>query len=262
MTSLDTLRGRLIASVQAYSGEPMRDARTMAQIARACQLGGAAAIRCQGIVDIAAIRQAVDVPVIGLWKDGHEGVYITPSIRHALACVNAGAEIVAVDATTRERPDAYADIVRAVHDAGALVMADCGSISDARHAAEAGSDILSTTLAGYTPDRPKTPGPDLELLSEMVGEFGELPVFCEGRLHTPADAAEAIRRGAWAAVVGTAITHPTSITGWFAAAVADAAGAARDAGADVGAAKDAGATASSAAGAADAATASSAAAQK
>ena len=67
---IDGLRGRLIVSVQAYPGEPMRNPETMAQIAHAAQIGGAAAIRCQGLADIAAIKTRVEVPVIGLWKDG------------------------------------------------------------------------------------------------------------------------------------------------------------------------------------------------
>ena len=93
------LKGKLIVSVQAYPGEPMRHPETMAQIARAAEIGGAAAIRCQGLSDISAIKGRVDVPVIGLWKEGHEGVYITPSLRHARACVMAGSDIVALDAT-------------------------------------------------------------------------------------------------------------------------------------------------------------------
>ena len=57
---------------------------------------------------------------------------------------------------------------------------------------------------------------------DQVVALADRPVFVEGRVHTPAQAAEAIRRGAWAVVVGTAITHPTTITGWFAAAVRSA----------------------------------------
>ena len=97
---VQSLRGRLIVSVQAYPGEPMRHPETMAQIARACELGGAAAIRCQGLSDIAAVKGRVEIPVIGLWKEGHDGVYITPTLRHAIACVNAGADVVALDATS------------------------------------------------------------------------------------------------------------------------------------------------------------------
>ena len=216
-----SLRGRLIVSVQAYPGEPMRHPETMAQIARAAEIGGAAAIRCQGLSDISAIKGRVQVPVIGLWKEGHDGVYITPSLRHARACVMAGADVVAIDATDRPRADGrdYAQTVAELKREGALVMADCGSMEDARRAVEAGSDIVSTTLAGYTGDRGKTEGPDLELLAGIVQEFPGVPVICEGRVHTPGDAAAAIGAGAFAVIVGTAITHPTSITGWFKAAV-------------------------------------------
>ncbi|MBM9433509.1 N-acetylmannosamine-6-phosphate 2-epimerase [Flaviflexus equikiangi] len=217
---LDSLKGRLVVSVQAYPGEPMRDPRTMALIAAAAEQGGAAAIRCQGLADISAIKGKVDVPVIGLWKEGHEGVYITPTLRHARACSLAGADIVALDATRRPRPDGltYAETVAALHSEGVVVMADCGSIGDARMAAEAGSDILSTTLSGYTGEREKSDGPDLELLEQMVAEF-DRPVLCEGRVHTPEQARAALDAGAWSVVVGTAITHPTTITSWFTRAI-------------------------------------------
>ncbi len=214
------LKGRLIVSVQAYPGEPMRDPQTMARIAKAAENGGAAAIRCQGLADISAIKGQVDIPVIGLWKDGHEGIYITPTLRHARACSLAGADIVAIDATRRPRPDGltYAQVVESCHAEGILVMADCGSLEDARMAAHAGSDILSTTLAGYSGEREKTDGPDLELLREISNEL-HLPVICEGRVHTPTQARAAVEAGAWAVVVGTAITHPTTITSWFVAGV-------------------------------------------
>ena len=59
---IEVLRGKLIVSCQAYTGEPMRHPETMAQIARAAELGGAAAIRCQGLSDIAAIKGLVEIP--------------------------------------------------------------------------------------------------------------------------------------------------------------------------------------------------------
>lgn len=218
---IEGLRGKLIVSVQAYPGEPMRNPETMAQVARAAEIGGAAAIRCQGLSDIAAIKGRVEVPVIGLWKEGHEGVYITPSLRHAKACRMAGADIVAIDATSRPRLDglSFAETTAAMHAEGALVMADCGSYEDAKNAYDAGADILSTTLAGYTGDRPLTEGPDLELLAEVVAAFPDRPVICEGRVHTPADAVAALDAGAFAVIVGTAITHPTRITTWFTKAI-------------------------------------------
>lgn len=215
---IQNLKGGLVVSCQAYPGEPMRHPETMAQIALAVEQGGARAIRCQGLADIAAIKGQVQVPVIGLWKDGHEGVYITPTLRHARSCLSVGADIVALDATRRPRPDGltYAQTVEALHAEGALVMADCGSLADAEQAVQAGSDLISTTLAGYTGERLKTDGPDLELLAEIVAVFPEHPIICEGRIHTPDQLEAVMAAGAWAAVVGTAITHPTSLTRWFA----------------------------------------------
>ena len=218
LTTLEPLRGQLIVSAQAYPGEPMRDPRTMAQVAASAVIGGAAAIRVQGIADIQFTRSAVEVPVIGLWKDGHDGVFITPTLRHALACANAGAHIVAIDGTRRERPDGLdlARTIAGIHaESNALVMADCGSLEDAAAAAEAGADLIGTTLAGYTGERPKTEGPDLDLLAGIAAAELARPLIAEGRIHTPLQARQALDAGAFAVVVGTAITHPASITGWF-----------------------------------------------
>ena len=218
---IESLKGRLIVSCQAYPGEPLRHPETMAQMARACELGGAAAIRCQGLADIAAIKGRVEVPVIGLWKEGHEGVYITPTLRHAIACVNAGCDVVAIDATDRPRPDGstFEEIVAGLRaQTNTLIMADCATIEDIRRGVAAGCDLVSTTLSHGVAaiDCTMADGPDLPLLRKAVEEFPDFPVVCEGRVHTPADAQAAIAAGAWSVVVGTAITHPTSITSWFA----------------------------------------------
>lgn len=221
---VQSLKGRLVVSVQAYPGEPLRHPETMAQMARACELGGAAAIRCQGLSDIAAIKGRVEVPVIGLWKEGHEGVYITPTLRHALACVSAGADVVALDATDRPRPDgrSFEETVAAIREASdVLVMADCMTIEDIRRGVACGCDLVSTTLSHNKAaiDTTMDDGPDVPLLRQATEEFPGFPVICEGHVHTPADARAAMDAGAWAVVVGTGITHPTSLTKWFAAAV-------------------------------------------
>lgn len=221
---IDALRGQLVVSCQAYPGEPMRDPRTTAQVAQSVVAGGAGAIRIQGIDDLRAVVPVVDVPVVGLWKDGANGVFITPTLHHAIAVAAAGADVVAIDGTRRPRPDGLtlqetvAGIRREYPDV--VVMADCGSAADARAAQDAGVDLLGTTLSGYTSERPRTDGPDFELLDEILA-CCTAPVVVEGRVHSPADAAEAIARGAAGVCVGTAITHPTTITSWFAAAVRD-----------------------------------------
>ena len=219
-----TLTGGLIVSCQAYPGEPLRHPETMAQMAEAVVAGGAVAIRAQGLADISFIKGRTTVPLIGLWKDGHDGVFITPTLRHARAVRDAGAEIIALDGTRRPRPDGLtlADTIARLRDSGpTLIMADCGSLDDALAASDAGADLIGTTLAGYTDERPRTTGPDLELLTQIVTHLPGLPVVAEGRVHTPEQARAALNTGAHAVVVGTAITHPTTITNWFRQALAN-----------------------------------------
>lgn len=226
---IDSLAGRLIVSCQSYPGEPLRDARAMMLFARAAVDGGAAAVRAQGLEDIQLIHENVPAPQIGLWKvDGHD-VFITPTLEHALAVVDAGADIVAIDGTRRPRPDGLtlAETVAELHERrGVLVMADCGSVADGVAAQSAGADIVGTTLAGYTGERERTDGPDKALVRELANEL-TVPVFAEGRVHSPRQAVEVLKAGAYAVVVGTAITHPTTITSWYVEALANARTASR-----------------------------------
>ncbi len=223
MNVLEQLQGGLIVSCQAYPGEPMLDPKTMAQVAESVVIGGAVGVRAKGLDDLRAIRERVSVPLIGLVKEGATGVYITPTLKDCLAVAATGCEIVALDGTRRPRPDGLtlAQTIAGLKEKfpDVLVMADCGSPADAAAAQDAGADVLGTTLAGYTDERPKTDGPDWECIDGVLA-LAERPVFVEGRLHTSAQAAEAMRRGAAAVVVGTAITHPATITRWFREAIA------------------------------------------
>jgi N-acylglucosamine-6-phosphate 2-epimerase len=155
--------------------------------------------------------------VIGLWKDGDTGVHITPSVRHALALVEAGAAVVAADATARPRPDGstFAELVAAVHAAGARVMADVSTLAEGRAAAASGADLVATTLSGYVPGSPRQTAPDLVLVADLAAAV-DVPVVAEGRIATPAQAAQALAAGASSVVVGTAITAPTALTRLFA----------------------------------------------
>lgn len=216
-----TLRGKLIVSCQAPPGDPMRETGTLVRLARSAVAGGGAAIRANEPEVVAAIAGAVDLPVIGLWKDGDVGVYITPTVRHALAIVEAGADVVAADATDRPRPDGstFAELVAAVHGAGALVMADVSTLAEGVTAAGQGADFVSTTLSGYVPGSPEQTGPDLALVAGLAAAI-DVPVVAEGRINTPGEAAEALARGAHSVVVGTAITAPTALTARFVAGIA------------------------------------------
>jgi putative N-acetylmannosamine-6-phosphate epimerase len=82
-----------------------------------------------------------------------------------------------------------------------------------------GREVLGSTLSGYT-GGPLPEEPDLDLVASLrsVGGF----VIAEGRYNAPAQAALARRLGADAVVVGTAITRPEVVTGWFRRAVEEA----------------------------------------
>jgi N-acylglucosamine-6-phosphate 2-epimerase len=156
------VRGQLIVSCQALPDEPLYGAEIMARMAVAAQKGGARAIRANTPVDIAAIRAAVNLPIIGLYKEVCPGypVYITPTLAHAKAVADAGADLVAIDATARPRPQpGCAGRLHRRHPLqklAALVLADIATADEALAAAAAGADLISTTMSGYTADSPQT----------------------------------------------------------------------------------------------------------
>jgi N-acylglucosamine-6-phosphate 2-epimerase len=216
---VEQVQGKLIVSCQALAHEPLFGAEIMARMARAAVEGGAAAIRANTPVDIEAIRKAVTLPIIGLYKEDIPGypVYITPTLRHALAVAEAGADVIAIDATARSRPEpgTLADYIARIHmQTGLPVLADIATLEEGIAAAEAGADMLSTTMSGYTEDSPKQRDPDLELVANLSRAVS-VPVLAEGRYRTPQQAANALAVGALAVVVGGAITRPQEITRYF-----------------------------------------------
>lgn len=217
------VRGQLIVSCQALPDEPLYGAEIMARMALAAQIGGAKAIRANTPPDIAAICAIVDLPIIGLYKDhipGYE-VYITPTLVHAMAVVEAGAHLVAIDATNRPRPQggSLADFIAAIHEELTCpVLADVSNVDEGLAAEAAGADLVSTTLSGYTATSPDLPGPDLDLVRQLAGRL-HVPLLAEGRYHTPQQVLQALDFGALAVIVGGAITRPQEITRRFVAAL-------------------------------------------
>lgn len=216
---LTRIKGGLIVSCQALPDEPLWGPEYMARMAVAAAQGGAVAIRANSPADIAAIKAAVPLPVIGLNKRAVPGFrpYITPTLTDAEAIRGAGADIVAVDATSFRHPDGGRgpDLVRAVkREFGIPVMADVSTLAEGVAAAEAGADVVSTTLAGYMRGRGGRGGPDYRLVRALVARV-KVPVIAEGRIISPRQALRAIRCGAWAVVVGSAITRPQLITTWY-----------------------------------------------
>lgn len=211
----------LIVSCQALPGEPLFGAGMMAAMARAAVSAGAVAIRANGPEDIAAIRAEVQVPIIGIYKVDLPGfeVRITPTLEQALQVAEAGADMIALDATRRPHPKSDVDelIEQIQRRTGLPVLADISTLEEGLAAAACGAEFVGTTLSGYTSYSPDLPGPDFALLSDLVAALGPkgIPVLAEGRIATPEQAARALALGAHAVVVGSAITRPQWITARF-----------------------------------------------
>jgi N-acylglucosamine-6-phosphate 2-epimerase len=219
---LTSIRGGLIVSCQALPNEPLYGSEIMARMAIAAEEGGAVGIRANSPVDVAAIRKVTRLPIIGLHKVDVEGfdVYITPRVEHALALRDAGADIIAIDATLRPHPEgSTAEFMDAVMQATGLpLMADISTLEEAIAAANLGALFVSTTMSGYTPYSSQIPGPDLNLVREASKTI-PVRVIAEGKITTPDYARAAIDAGAYAVVVGGAITRPQQIAAQFARAL-------------------------------------------
>jgi N-acylglucosamine-6-phosphate 2-epimerase len=217
---LSSLNGGLIVSCQAPADSPMHEPGVIAAMAEAAVNRGAVGIRLDTPAHVAAVKSRLadagcSVPIIGLWKQqipGYE-VYITPQFCHAEAIAQAGADIIAIDATPRPRPNAetVSKLIGAIQtQLGLWVMADIDTLAAATQAAEAGANLIGTTLYGYTADTQHVQPPGFDLLAELVQHKQQHSwpslLICEGGISSPAMASQAIALGADGVVVGTAIT--------------------------------------------------------
>ncbi|NET48509.1 MAG: N-acetylmannosamine-6-phosphate 2-epimerase [Merismopedia sp. SIO2A8] len=207
---MQTLNKGLVVSCQAPKTSPLHEPAIMAAIADAAVQQGAVGVRIDTPGHVQAVRQRVSVPIIGLWKQDYpkSDVYITPTMEDAIAISHAGADIIAIDATLRPRPDgkSVGDLITAIHaQLGKPVMADIDTLEAAIAAEEAGADLIGTTLYGYTSITQHQTPPGFDLLSAMVENL-TVPVICEGGIASPEMAKQSIALGAYAVVVGTAIT--------------------------------------------------------
>jgi N-acylglucosamine-6-phosphate 2-epimerase len=216
---LAQLRGGLIVSCQAEAGEPLYGSSHMAAMSVAAAQGGAVGIRANYPQDIAAIRKAVKLPIIGIYKIDIPGfaVRVTPTLESAIAVARAGADIIALDCTSRPHPDGLSmdEHIRLIHtETHCPVMADVSNYEEGLAAQAAGADLVATTLSGYTSASPVPEAPDFELLHRLASDLS-VQVIAEGRIATPEQAIKAIKLGAFAVVVGSAITRPAWITARF-----------------------------------------------
>ncbi len=226
MEKMKQVKGKLIVSCQALPEEPLHSSFIMGRMAIAAKQGGAQGIRANSVSDIEEIKKQVDLPVIGIIKRqyGDNPVYITPTMKEIDELMTVAPEVIAVDATCRQRPDGksldefYQDI-RAKYPSQ-LLMADCSTLDEMLHAAELGFDFVGTTLVGYTEESKglHIESNDFEIIRELLSKIDK-PVIAEGNIDTPAKAKRVLELGSYSVVVGSIITRPQVITKRFAEAI-------------------------------------------
>lgn len=215
---LEKIKGKLIVSCQALEGEPLHDTYIMSKMALAAKLGGASAIRSNSALDIKAIKNEVDLPVIGLYKKDYSDseIFITPSKEEVLSLIDSGCEMIALDATMRKRPngDTLESLVELIHKHKKLAMADISTIEEALNAEKIGFDCVSTTLSGYTTYSKQQSGPDFSLVKQCVKKLN-IPVIAEGRIAEIKELKKMISLKPHSIVIGSAISRPELITKKF-----------------------------------------------
>lgn len=223
------MKGTVIVSCQATPGEPLydRERSVMPLMARAVKLAGAKMIRTSSVRDIIEIKEETGLPVIGLIKREYPGFQgrITMTMREVDECMAAGADVVSIDCTDCVRGDGLTptEFLKAVREEypNIIIMADCATFEEGVAAHAAGADLVGTTMNGYTPQTAGETGePNFALVARLVKTL-PCPVIAEGRIHTPEQARKMLEIGAWAVVVGGAITRPLEIASRFMAAVRD-----------------------------------------
>ncbi|CAI6077826.1 Putative N-acetylmannosamine-6-phosphate 2-epimerase [Paenibacillus sp. JJ-100] len=221
------LKGGLVVSCQALEHEPLHSSLIMGRMAIAAKEGGAIGIRANTAADVKEIKQQVDLPVIGIVKRnyGTNPVFITPTIQEVHELAEVHAEIVAVDATLRARPDGktldeFVQEIRAQYPE-LLLMGDISTKEEAINAERLGFDLISSTLFGYTEETAgrKLYDNQFEALKEMISSV-QTPVVAEGNIMTPEMAATCLEMGVYCVVVGGAITRPQQITERFVSEIA------------------------------------------
>lgn len=221
---ISKLKHGLIVSCQAEGDSPFNSPDGVTMFAKAAITGGAAGIRTEGIEKTKLILNTLDVPVIGLIKSAFDdgSVRITGSFSDVDDLSFIGCPIIAVDGTFRKREGLTGPefILRIKSEFNALIMADIAKEDEAMQCEQAGADLISTTLNGYTPEtmKDKIHSANFELVKTLVKKIKK-PVIAEGRINSPEAAKKMIELGAYAVVVGTAITRPHIITGWFVDAI-------------------------------------------
>lgn len=222
MNILEKLKNQVIISVQAMPSEPLYKEDVLVAMMQSVVNGGAKGLRLAGARDVKNAKRLFEVPVIGLTKpdklpeNWKEVVYITPTLKEVDELIEAGADIIATDATNRSRPkQSLEEIISYIKSKNKLAMADISTFEEGITARKLGFDIISTTLSGYTQhSRQDLITPDFDLLEKLVKEL-DCPIILEGRIWEPFEVDKAFELGAYSVVIGSAVTRPQLITKRF-----------------------------------------------
>lgn len=222
MDILSQIKNKVIVSVQAMPSEPLYKEDCIIAMMQSVVKGGAAALRVAGTRDVINAKKLFKIPVIGITKPAvippnwREIVYITPTIKDAKDLIQAGADVIAFDGTSRPRGENnLTQLIRFIKINKKIAMADVSTLQEGIASRILGADIVSTTLSGYTLESPDVSDePDFKLLEKLV-ESLDCPVILEGRIWTPEQVDKAFAIGAHAVVIGSAITRPQLITKRF-----------------------------------------------
>ncbi|MDO5054670.1 MAG: N-acetylmannosamine-6-phosphate 2-epimerase [Pasteurella oralis] len=218
---LEQIKYGLIASCQPVDDGPMDSPEIVAAMAQASVIGGAAGLRIEGIKNLKATRQVVNVPIIGIVKRDLDDspVRISPFLQDIDDLAAAGADIIAFDGTDRIRPTTREAIVKRIKELGCLAMADCSNFEEGMYCQNLGVEIIGSTMSGYTGGEVPAE-PDYQLVKDL--NAAGCRVMAEGRYNTPELAKVAIEIGAYSVTVGSALTRLEHIVSWFADAVKSA----------------------------------------
>ncbi|MBN1447555.1 MAG: N-acetylmannosamine-6-phosphate 2-epimerase [Bacteroidetes bacterium] len=218
---LEALQNGLIVSCHADELDEEAQFSAFLYFVHSAIRGGAAGLRIEGPERIRLVRPLTRIPIIGFVHGNYEdgSTLITPALDDIARLVDAGADIVAIDATKRKRPgdtDGFLFFEQARKRFTSPLWADISNFREGVRAAEMGADVIATTLAGYTPSTSTSDyrTPDYALIRELSVSLTH-PVIAEGRIWAPADASHCLTLGAHAVVVGSAITRPQIITQMF-----------------------------------------------
>lgn len=216
---LNILKKKLVVSCQALENEPLHSSFIMGRMALAAKEGGASGIRANTVEDIIEIKKTVNLPVIGIIKKDYPDsvVFITPTMKEVDSLAESDVDIIALDATLRERPgkfginEFFSEIRKKYPDQ--LFMADIATLEEAKNAEKIGFDFVGTTLHGYTENtkNKNIADNDFQFLKDILTEI-KIPVIAEGKIDTPEKAKKVLELGVYCVVVGGSITRPQLIT--------------------------------------------------